>query len=203
MEMAKNETQAVEQVEVPPLKLDFGCGPNKREGFKGVDSIDFKDTDGNSKVDFLLDIANDVWPWADNSVDEVHASHFVEHLTGAQRVVFFNNLYRVMKDKAIATIITPHWSHERAYGDPTHMWPPVTSWMYFYLTKAWRDGNAPHAGYNCNFSYNLVGTHDPNDAWVAFRNAETKGILMTRNINTVTDLIAYITKEPMPDEQSK
>ena len=36
--------------------------------------------------------------------------------------------------------------------------------------------------------------HDPNDAWVAFRNMETKGVLMSRNINTTTDMIATITK---------
>lgn len=175
--------------EVPVIKLDFGCGPHKREGYFGVDSIQFEG------VDLVFDLTQTPYPWEDNSVDEIHSSHFVEHLTNKERILFFNECYRILKPKGKMEIITPHWSHERAYGDPTHQWPPVTSWMYFYLNADWRKVNAPHVGYTCDFDYNLIGTHDPNDVWVAMRNQETKGILMTRNINTVTDLIAHLTKK--------
>lgn len=174
------------------LRLDLGCGKNKIKDevnpWTGVDSINF---DG---VDIVKDL-REKWDWEDNSVDEVHCSHFLEHLTGEQRIHFFNELYRVLKPGSQARIITPHWSHERAYGDPTHQWPPVCSWTYFYLQKSWREVNAPHAGYTCDFDYVLAGTHDPNDQWVAFRNMETKMVMMSRNINTVTDLIATITKK--------
>lgn len=169
------------------VRLDIGCGKNKIEGFLGVDAIAFEG------VDVVADM-REAWPWDDSSVDEVHCSHFLEHLTGEQRIHFFNELYRVLKPGAQARIITPHWSHERAYGDPTHQWPPVCSWTYFYIDKNWRSINAPHVGYDCDFEYVLVGLHDQNDAWVAFRNQETKAVLMARNINTVTDLIATITK---------
>lgn len=173
------------------LRLDIGCGKNKikvdGQTWTGVDAIAF---DG---VDLVHDM-REPWPWDDASVDEVHCSHFLEHLTGQERVHFFNELYRVLKPGAQARIITPHWSHERAYGDPTHQWPPVCSWTYFYLDKGWCEVNAPHAGYACDFTYVLVGTHDPNDAWVAFRNQETKSVLMSRNINTTTDMIATLTK---------
>lgn len=173
------------------MRLDIGCGKNKikveGQEWIGVDAIAF---DG---VDLVHDM-REPWPWDDASVDEVHCSHFLEHLTGQERVHFFNELYRVLKPGAQARIITPHWSHERAYGDPTHQWPPVCSWTYFYLDKGWCEVNAPHAGYACDFTYVLVGTHDPNDAWVAFRNMETKGVLMSRNINTTTDMIATLTK---------
>lgn len=178
----------VKKKEEEIIRLDFGCGKNKREGFTGVDSIAF------DNVDIVLDLVNDEWPWEDNSVSEVHCSHFVEHLDGQERIKFFNNLYRILKPKGSATIITPHWSHERAYGDPTHKFPPVCTWTYFYLMKGWRDVNAPHSGYTCNFDASLQGVHDPNDAWVAMRNMETKAILMQRNINTTTDLVATITK---------
>ncbi len=170
------------------MKLDLGCGKNKAAGFIGVDSIAF---DG---VDVVADLRQP-WQWKDGEVEEVHCSHFLEHLTSPERVHFFNELHRVLKPGGQARIITPHWSHERAYGDPTHQWPPVCSWTYFYLEKSWREVNAPHTGYNCDFGYVLAGTHDPNDAWVAFRNQETKGVLMSRNINTTTDLIATLTKK--------
>lgn len=182
----KNMDTAPEQVTT--LKLDLGCGKNKQPGFVGVDAISF---DG---VDLAWDLRQ-IWPWADNSVDEVHSSHFVEHLTGQERIFFFNELYRVMKPGTQARIITPSWSHERAYGDPTHQWPPVCGWTYFYLNKAWRDVNAPHVGYDCDFDYMLSGAHDPNDDHVAFRNLETKVIMMQRYVNTTTDLIAVLTKK--------
>lgn len=169
------------------LKLDLGCGPNKVPGYYGVDSIAFPG------IDLCHDLRQP-WPFPDNSVEDVHSSHFVEHLTGAERIPFFNELYRVLKPGKQARIITPHWSHERAYGDPTHAWPPVCGWTYFYLQKAWRDGNAPHVGYTCNFEWVLAGSHDPNDAWVALRTGETKQIMMQRYINTTTDLIATLTK---------
>src|SRR5262245_36420082 len=76
------------------LKLDFGCGPNKKEGFIGVDTIKF------DKVDLVLDIGKAKWPWKDNSVDEAHASHFLEHLTAEERIHFVNELYRVLKVNA-------------------------------------------------------------------------------------------------------
>ena len=174
------------------LRIDLGCGKNKIKDeanpWTGVDAIAF---DG---VDVVLDLRQP-WPWADGEVDEIHCSHFLEHLTGAERIHFFNELHRVLKPGAQARIITPHWSHERAYGDPTHQWPPVCSWTYFYLGKAWRDINAPHTGYVCDFDYVLAGTHDPNDAYVAFRSMEVKSTLMARNVNVTTDLIATLTKK--------
>lgn len=170
------------------VKLDLGCGKNKLNGFIGVDQFDFPG------VDLVMDLRQP-WPWEDGSVDEVNSSHFVEHLTGAERIHFFNELYRVLKLGGQARIITPHWSHERAYGDPTHQWPPICSWTFFYLHKGWRDVNAPHVGYTCNFGHVISGSWDPNDAWINFRNNETKAVLMSRNINTTTDLIAVLTKE--------
>lgn len=185
-------------VVAPPLRLDLGCGKNKikveGQQWTGVDAIAF---DG---VDLVADLRVMPWPWADESVDEVNCSHFLEHLTGTERIGFFNELYRVLKPGSPARIITPHWSHERAYGDPTHQWPPVCGWTYFYLLKDWRDINAPHAGYTCDFDYMLAGTHDPNDTHVAFRQMEVKMVMMNRNINTTTDLIATLTKRrPKPE----
>lgn len=174
--------------EKPPFRLDIGCGKNKLADYTGMDVLAFEG------VDIVHDARVTPWPFEDNSVDAVHSSHFLEHLTGAERIGFFNELYRVLKPGAVATIITPHWSNERAYGDPTHQWPPVTSWLYFYLLKSWREVNAPHVGYTCDFDYNLVGTLDPNDHNVAMRNDDAKGYMMRYNINACVDMVAHITK---------
>lgn len=135
-----------------PTRLDIGCGSKKREGFHGVDQYPMEG------VDTVLKIGAAKWPFADDSIEEVVSSHFLEHLTAQERVHFYNELYRVMKKGAKATIITPHWASNRAYGDPTHQWPPVAEMSFFYLKKEWRDSQAPHTdfkwnkqGFKCNF----------------------------------------------------
>jgi SAM-dependent methyltransferase len=128
------------------VKVDIGCGKNKREGFVGVDIINFEG------VDVVLDAGKDTWPWAEGEVEEVWCNHVVEHLTAQQRVHFVNELYRVLKPGGKATIITPHWASTRAFGDLTHQWPPVCEMWYFYLKKEWRDSQAPHnTEYTCDF----------------------------------------------------
>lgn len=148
--------------EIKLINLDLGSGPNKKEGFIGVDKYKMKG------VDVVLDIGKDKWPWKDNSVDEVNCTHFLEHLTNLngkwERTHFFNELYRVMKKGAKAMIVIPHWCSERYYGDPTHC-EPFSEMGFYYLSKDWRlgengqPGNAPHAditwnkkGYDCNFA---------------------------------------------------
>lgn len=133
-------------------KLDIGCGKNKKEGFTGIDQYAMEG------VDHVFDLRGD-WPIESDSVDEVHCSHFLEHLTGKERVKFYNELYRVMKKGAKAALITPHWNSNRAYGDFTHQWPPVSEMAFYYLSKEWRETQAPHndikwnpEGYACDFA---------------------------------------------------
>lgn len=124
------------------LKLDLGCGPNKREGFTGVDVRQF-----DGKVDVVHDLTKR-WPWRDGSVSEAHTSHFIEHLDGEERVHFINELHRVLKPEGTCMVIVPHWASQRAYGDLTHKWPPVSEFWFYYLSKEWRQQNAPHSNYS-------------------------------------------------------
>ena len=169
-------------VESAPLRLDIGCGKGTPEGWVGIDAIDF----GQKHV---LDVRKGI-PYQDNSVDEVRSSHFVEHLTGAERIAFFNDLYRVLKKDATAQIITPNWSHSCAYGDPTHQWPPMSQWYPLYLHKEWRAANAPHAPYTCHFDHVVAGSWDPS---VEGRNPETKSMMMNNYTNAWRDLIVTLT----------
>jgi SAM-dependent methyltransferase len=134
------------------VKLDIGCGTKKKEGFVGIDKLKF---DG---VDIVRDVGVEPLPYEDNTVDEVHSSHFIEHLSATERIHFINELYRVMKPGAKATIIVPHFASGRAYGDPTHQWPPIGEFWFYYLKQDWRTANAPHTdiqhwaqGYRCDF----------------------------------------------------
>jgi SAM-dependent methyltransferase len=166
-----------------PLRIDIGCGRTKMDGWDGIDAIDF----GQKHVH---DVRSGL-PFADASVAEARSSHFVEHLTGEQRIAFFNELHRVLKPGAQALIVTPNWSHACAYGDPTHQWPPMSEWYALYLNKAWREANAPHVGYTCDFDWSTGGSWDES---IACRNEETRGAMMRQNTNAWRDLIITLTK---------
>lgn len=146
---------AVASEVIQPLKLDLGCGKNKKAGFTGVDSRVF---DG---VDVVADLTKP-WEWADSSVTEINASHFVEHLTAEQRIHFINEAYRVLIPDGKLTIIVPHYASERAYGDLTHVWPPVVGFWFYYLNKDWRATNAPHNDqYTCHFEAAWGASYHP------------------------------------------
>lgn len=219
----------VKEAEKLPLKLDLGCGRNKQQGFIGIDQYDMEG------VDLVIDLREDVWyvdtykdeailerlvgesvpgsdelayKFADNSVDEVYCSHFLEHLTNLEgkweRVKFFNELYRVMKPGAKCSLVTPHWCSSRYYGDPTHK-EPFSEWGFFYLNKAWRLGTeqtpaqAPHAdvsfnphGYSCDFDttagYNLHGD------FVKGRSDDYKAYGVQWYKEVCTDILATLVK---------
>jgi hypothetical protein len=174
------------------MKLDIGCGKNKREGFHGVDQYPM---DG---VDTVLKIGADVWPWEDGSIEEVHCSHFLEHLTQQERVHFFNQAHRVMQPGAKMTVITPHWASNRAYGDPTHCWPPMAEMAYYYLSKAWRETQAPHTdikwnpqGFSCDFTATWGYSFTPD---LAVRNQEYVQFALQNYKEAAQDMHATVIK---------
>lgn len=152
MARSSKATKVFKAIEAAPIKLDFGCGPHKREGFIGVDATAFVG------VDQVVDLTQTPWPWSDGSVSEAHCSHFLEHLTAMQRVAFCNELHRILIPGGTCQIVVPHWASNRAYGDPTHQWPPVSEMWFYYLNREWRMQNAPHTdakhlsgGFDCHF----------------------------------------------------
>lgn len=198
---------------VAPLKLDLGCGKNKRPGFIGVDTISFdgvdiicdlgakswvvqKEADLKCKNPGLFatnngDEVGEAYIFMQESVNEVHCSHFLEHLTQSERVHFFNELFRVMQFGAQANIIIPSWSSERAYGDPTHKWPPVVGFSFYYLCKSWRDANAPHTGYTCDFDFQ--GGNNLAHPW-QLKNQEAQMFAQNHYLNVATDTFVTVTK---------
>lgn len=174
-----------------PLRLNLGSGPARKEGFLSVDAIAFPG------VDVVLDLRKP-WPWGDNSIEEAHCSHCLEHFTALERVHVINELYRVLKPGSKCTLICPHWSSCRAYGDPTHQWPPVSEFAFFYWKREWRMANAPHTdithlagGFNCSFDVTWGYSLEPG---VAMRNQEYQQMAMTYYKEACQDIIATLTK---------
>jgi len=171
----------------PPLKLDLGCGKNPREGFEGVDVRDFGQK-------YTVDLGNAKWPWKDNTVEEAHCSHMVEHLGPEERIHFVNELWRVLRPGGQCQVITPHWASSRAYGDLTHKWPPVSEFWFYYLRKEWRAVNAPHNdGYTCDFEVTWGHTIHPA---LAGRNQEYLSDALAWKKEAAQDMIATFTKRP-------
>lgn len=173
------------------LKLDLGCGKSRKQGFIGVDSRAFEG------VDQVVDLTGP-WPWADESVEEAHSSHFIEHLSARERTHFVNELHRVLIPGGKALLIAPHFASCRAYGDPTHVWPPVAEFWFYYLLKSWRDQNAPHTdvlwnpdGFSCDFDATWGYSLHPG---ITARNAEFQQFAMSFYKEAVQDIIATLVK---------
>lgn len=195
--------------EVPqPVRIDIGCGKNKKAGFIGVDAIKFEG------VDVVLDLSAkwafdkdkeghgnrfDPWPWETSSVDEAHCSHVLEHLTNFgdkwERVHFFNELWRVLKPGAGCQLIFPHWASQRYYGDPTHK-EVFSEFGFYYLDKGWRAVNAPHAdaehvpwGYKCDLECTWGYSEHPT---LAGRSIEYKQQAMQSWLEARQDIVATV-----------
>lgn len=175
----------IELAEPKVTKLDLGCGKNKREGFTGVDSRDFPG------VDQVVDLTK-TWPWESDTIEEVNASHVVEHFTATERIHFANELCRVLVKGGKATVVVPHWASCRAYGDLTHQWPPVSEFWFYYLSKDWRAANAPHNDFytcdlECVWGYSVHPTLQP-------RNQEYQSYALQFYKEAAQDIICTMTK---------
>jgi len=179
-----------------PIKLDLGCGPNKKEGYLGVDVFKFVG------VDVVCDLGSATWPWKDNTVEDAHASHFLEHLTNFgdkyERVHFFNELWRVLKPGGKATIQIPHWNSQRYYGDPTHK-EPFSEFGLLYLSKDWRTTQAPHSDarvrkglYRCDFT--VISTHYSVRSDIAMKHGEAQQFALQNYRDAAQDFVFTIQK---------
>lgn len=170
------------------MKLNLGCGKDIREGWINVDTIEFEG------VDVACNLGEWKWPWENDSIEEVHCSHMIEHLTATQRIHFINELYRVLQKDRGCMLIAPHWASCRAYGDLTHQWPPISEFWFYYLSKDWRAGNAPHSTYNkevdfaCTWGYSLRPD-------IQVRNVEFQQFAHTNYKDVVQDIHATLIKK--------
>lgn len=106
------------------MLLNLGACDRPFEGFLSVDIV--------APADVIADLALP-WPWPDSSVDEVRAHDIFEHLP--DRIFTMNELWRVLKPGATATIEVPSASHGAGFAqDPTHRsaWT-MNSFQYFRL----------------------------------------------------------------------
>lgn len=93
-------------------RVEFGGGDKPQPGFTNLDQQD----DADIKIDLAAVARGEIrTPFADNTVDEVYSSHFLEHVTPAMGVL--EEICRVCKVGAMVEIRVPHWLHSCAMCD--------------------------------------------------------------------------------------
>jgi predicted SAM-dependent methyltransferase len=71
--------------------IDIVCGRKKIEGSIGIDNSPF------SMADIVLDLNTKSLPFENSSIDFVHSSHCLEHLTLDGFLHMLNEIFRVVK----------------------------------------------------------------------------------------------------------
>lgn len=95
------------------MRLNLGCGGDRREGWFGVDRAP------GPAVDLVYDLDRGPWlPWGDRSVSRILARDVFEHV--ADPILFMTQCWRILEWGAPLFIKTPHYLHRDAYTDPTH-----------------------------------------------------------------------------------
>lgn len=112
----------------PGLFLDLGCGNRKRSGYLGIDTVALEG------VDMVCDL-KDGLPQADDSVDGIYSSFFLEHLSDT--VGIFQEMYRVCKDGALVEFRVPYYQSVTQYKDPTHRAAVMPEMMRYFSDEMW------------------------------------------------------------------
>lgn len=202
----KAPLKLVEAVSTKPIKLDLGCGQNPKEGFEGVDLY-------GDKATHKVDLFKFPWPFKDNSISEIHASHLLEHIparevefrdlmggdgaddsyVGADMLfAFMDECWRIMKPDTWMTVIVPSGRSNRAFWDPTHRRFFMQE-TFLYFARAWRKQNGlDHYRVTCNFGLDV--THSmPNEEGLRSQDVQTERFKTLWNVTV--DWMARLTKQ--------
>lgn len=82
------------------MKLNIGCGSDIREDYINIDRAK------NPGVDVVFDLEELPYPFEDNSVDEIYASHILEHFQDP--IAIIHELHRILKVGGQLRIKVPH-----------------------------------------------------------------------------------------------
>lgn len=109
------------------VKIDIGAGNIDRAGWTKLDPV-------HGRGEWKRKAEETPWPIGDNEVEELRASHVMEHIhAGQDRIKVMNEAHRVLQPGGTFEIIVPLFNGEwQAIADPTH----VSYWVeesFFYF----------------------------------------------------------------------
>lgn len=165
------------------IKLDLGAGQSKATGFIGVDRMEGSDVVADLTKPF---------DWAeDESVSEIFSSHFIEHLTGEEFILFMDECYRVLVPEGKMTFIAPYYTSARCFQDPTHK-QSICEAKFIYFNKAARDNmKLQHYGIKSDFDFTYG--YSINAEWQN-RSAEALAFAIKSYWNVIDDIHITLTK---------
>ena len=117
-------------------RLNIGCGRDTKEGWINLDMMP------GPGVDIVATLGVDTIPLPDNSIDQIYASHVLEHIPNA--LAAMEELWRVAKNGAMIVIKVPYGSNDVAWEDPTHVRPYFKGSFYYFSQLAY---HRAHYGY--------------------------------------------------------
>lgn len=132
-----------------PIILELGAGTRRRPGRIHIDAIDLPETD------IVTDLENGFPFLPDNSVDEIHATSFLEHIRNLEFLM--SEIYRVLKPGGRLYAFTPHFSNHLFYSDYTHT-RPFGLYSYSYFSKSHHPFHrkVPKFYNSCNFRISKI-----------------------------------------------
>lgn len=111
------------------MELLLGAGSSRvkrlgRPGRQAWRELVTLDIEPRHRPDVVHDLAALPLPFADDSADEIHAYHVLEHVgrQGDWRFFFaqWSDFWRILRPDGHFFGIVPHWSSRWAWGDPSH-----------------------------------------------------------------------------------
>jgi SAM-dependent methyltransferase len=128
------------------IMLDIGCGASKQPGFVGMDHQPLEGVDVVHAWDEFP------WPFEDESVLTIVASHVVEHVNpvNGHFLRWLDECWRILQPDGQMAIVTPYAGSPGYWQDPTHCnGCSEATWFYldpehasnfydFYRPKPWK-----------------------------------------------------------------
>ena len=103
--------------------LNLGCGKNIMPDCINVDILG----------PVIVDLAKFPWPWENNSIDGIYASHIMEHFQDQEK--FINECHRILKVGGFLKLNLPHASCVSSVGCMGHYRTYSYSSMHDYLGR--------------------------------------------------------------------
>jgi len=141
------------------MKLNLGCGNDKKKGYINMDFSPIV------KPDKVWNFEKTPLPFKDNSIEEILAFHVLEHINNF--IPLMHDLHRICEKRALIKIKVPFYLSCGAFMDPTHK---------RFFTPFTMD-------YFCNSCFNYETTNKP-----LFKKRRVKlRYTFTRKINYLID----------------
>jgi len=105
--------------------LNLGCGKDLKENCINVDELPF--------ADLQYDLSKFPWPWADNSIEGIYASHVMEHIQDQEK--FISECRRILRLGGFLKLKLPHSSSISSIGCIGHYRTYSYSSVNDYLSR--------------------------------------------------------------------